>query len=385
MHRSNAVIAFAPEGGDPAELPPAEIKPAQDQINPETPDQLKTKLIAEVEDILEAGHLRPGYISAGILDFRGKHDCGDDLIDYWHYPGDTIYTLIRALPHLPVELQQETLTYIQSEFNQFPPYEFNHIGWKDGSPREIFDVPPEVEDVQASYGPKTANPTFDGWGFAPQAFYAMWKYAEIFGDAKTLFDLSKNQLESVPPDNFLMEMPHVHNAFIAGYLGYLELEKLAGYPESADIADELDRLLTLRAITFTKDAPDAYFNVFQKYYCRSLNISRNFMYLVPELGQYLHDNALSKVQDAIDEYEYLAPYWFVSKAEVAFAEGVTTHFYDYHSIFQAKALILQEPYDELAPYLDVPATPVGDLFYIQNLVAAIEAGSTQTAYLSCKQ
>jgi hypothetical protein len=373
MHRSNAVIAFAPEAQNPIGLPPAEIKPVQSQSNPESLDQLQAKLIAEVEKILEAGHLRPGYLSAGIFDLRGEFSCGDDLVDYWHNPGDTIYTLIRALPHLPSNLQNETLTYIQSEFNQFPPYEFNHIGWKDGTAREIFDLPPEVEAARINYGPKTRNPTYDAWGFAPQSFYALWKYAEIFGDAKNLFDLSKNNLEPVPPDKILMEMPHVHNAFIAGYLGYLELEKLAGYPESTDIRDELNRLLSLRATTFSTQAPDAYFNVLQKYYCRSLNASRNFMYLVPELGQYLHDNALSKVQQAVDEYEYLTPYWFVSKAEVAFGEGDITHLYDYNSVFQARALILQEPYSELEKYIDVPAMPVGDLFYIQNLVSAIEA------------
>ena len=37
-----------------------------------------------------------------------------------------------------------------------------------------------------------------------------------------------------------------------------------------------------------------------------------FMFLVPELGQYLHDNALEKVQDALIEYSEIAPYWFVS-------------------------------------------------------------------------
>lgn len=109
------------------------------------------------------------------------------------------------------------------------------------------------------------------------------------------------------------------------------------------------------------------------------------MYLVPELAQYLHDNALSKVQQAVDEYEYLTPYWFVSKAEVAFGEGVTTHLYDYHSIFQAKALILQEPYAELEKYIDVPAMAVGDLFYLQNLVTAIEAGPTQASQFSCRK
>ena len=49
-------------------------------------------------------------------------------------------------------------------------------------------------------------------------------------------------------------MPFVHNAYIAGYLGYLGLERLAGQPESSQIRQELDRLLQLRASQFSKNS-----------------------------------------------------------------------------------------------------------------------------------
>jgi hypothetical protein len=169
-------------------------------------------------------------------------------------------------------------------------------------------------------------------------------------------------------------MPHVHNTYIAGYLGYLELEKLAGAPESMSIKNEYLRLLQLRADNFTKDS--AYYDKYKTNdgaYCRSLNVASNFMFLVPELAQYLRDHALTKVQEAIDEYEDLAPYWFASNFEDGFAETGSVHFYDRHALFQAKALILQEPRAELGKYLDVPAVAVGDLYYIQNLVAWLEA------------
>ena len=63
----------------------------------------------------------------------------------------------------------------------------------------------------------------------------------------------------------------------------------------------------------------------------------------------------------------------VSKAEVVFAEGTIQHQYDIQAIFQSKAWILREPQEDLVKFLDVPSTQVGDLFYIQNLVAALEA------------
>jgi len=393
MHRSNTVIAFAPQAGDPVGLPTVQVTPAPEVFPSADPELLKSRLAGEVQKILQAGHLRPGYLNTGIFDLRAEYSCGDDLVDYWHHPADTIYTLIRALPYLPSDLQQQIKAYLQSEFTAFPPYEVNHIGWKDGAAREGYDLPPEVAAEMTNRPPASQIVGFEGWSFAPHAFYALWKYAQVFGNAQSLFDLSKNNLENPPSDAVLEEMPHVHNAFIAGYLGYLELEKLAGYPESGDVRAELDRLMQLRVSTFSKDAPDAYFSDFQKFYCRSLNVSRNFMYLVPELGQYLHDNALSQIQDAIDEYETLAPHWFVSKVEATFGEGVITPLYDNNAIFQAKALILQEPFEQLAKYIDVPAVEVGDLFYIQNLVSTIEAapnpistgqaGSIQATHSQC--
>jgi hypothetical protein len=97
------------------------------------------------------------------------------------------------------------------------------------------------------------------------------------------------------------------------------------------------------------------------------------MMLSPELGEYLGQNILGKVQEAIDEYDYIAPYWFVSRYESVVDEGVMSILYNYNAIFQAKAYILEESQAELIKYLDAPAFEIGDLFYIQNLIAAIEA------------
>jgi hypothetical protein len=99
------------------------------------------------------------------------------------------------------------------------------------------------------------------------------------------------------------------------------------------------------------------------------------MMLVPELGDYLSQNALSKVQEAVDEYNFTAPYWFVSRYNATVNEGALQPLYDYPAIFQAKAYILKESREELIKYLDAPAFERGDLFYIQNIIAAIEADS----------
>jgi hypothetical protein len=375
LQRGNAVIAFGTAKGNPASLPVVDAIPVNDGLPAMTVAQLKSKLVTEVEKILASGHLRPGYLSTGIFDVRAKFECGDQLIDYWHHPADIHNFLLRAIPHLPVDLQLQTKTYLISEYQAYPPYQYNHIGWQSGNPREVIVLPPEVSSAMAAYSPQTQNNNFLGWGFAPQTFYTLWKYAQVFGGALNIFNASKNHLEPPPSDAILAQMPHVHNAFIAGYWGYLELQKLANLAPSPDIQFELDRLLNLRVSSFSMESPDAFFTESTLFYCRTLNASRNFMYMVPELAEYLRtSSAFGEIKAAIDEFELLAPYWFVSRVEMALAEGTFVPLYDVNSLFQAKAWILKESRTELSKYIDVPAMPVGDLFYIDNLISAIEAG-----------
>jgi hypothetical protein len=378
MHRSNALIAMADApAGTATALPMAQTVEVNKNAPTISDDLLKGRLTGEVQKILAAGHLRPGYLNSGIFDFRARFECGDFLSDYFHSTGDVIYFLARALPYLDPALQEQTKAYIKSEFEAFPPYQYNHNGWQSGAAREVFDLPPETAAAMASSPPKNANTNFLGWDFAPHTFYALWKYAELFGGAGAIFEASKGKLPPLPNETYLLDMPHVQNAFIAGYIGYLNLEEMAGNSPSTSVQSDLDYLINLRKTTFSKDTSSLYLNNFDMYYCRTLNVSRNFMFMVPELAQILREDpgVLSKIQEAISEYERIAPYWFVSKSETTFGEGILVPAFDYHSMFQAKAQILQEPGSELTQYIDIPTFPVGDLFYIDNLVSAIEADS----------
>ncbi len=100
------------------------------------------------------------------------------------------------------------------------------------------------------------------------------------------------------------------------------------------------------------------------------------MFLTPELGDYLNQHIFSQVQEAVDEYNYVAPYWFVTKFDNSYGEGTLQPLYDSPALFQAKAYILKQPFPELAKWLDAPAFYQGDLFYIQNLVAALNASQS---------
>jgi outer membrane protein assembly factor BamB len=366
MHRGNAIIAFGNTDLPPESLPLIEAVPLEPASSPIDDNYLKSILAEEVLKILDAGHLRPGYGISGNFDRAGRHEAGDNLMDYWHEPSDIIYTLLRAFPYLDGEMRGRASAYLIYELGDYPPYEYVHIGWKDGAPREAFDLPPEVNDAREYYPPQEWN-LYEYWRFPPHLFYVLWKYAQEFGGAKELFDLSSSRLEAPPMDEVLVEYPFVNNAYIAGYIGYLELEKMAGYPESADIQTVLNQLINLRISTFSKDSP--YIQPSQN---KTLNVSRNFIFLVPELGEIMYEGIMPQVQEAVEEYLDVAPYWFVQNFEQTYGEGARQPNYDYWALFQAKAYILKDPPEELIKFIDSPSVKIGDLYYIQNLVTLLE-------------
>lgn len=375
VHRSNAVIAFGPSAG-PGKLPLLRINPVTDTPRTISLDELKARLGEEIQKIIQAGHLRPGYYNAGQF-ARYTH-----LADYFDNPGDTLYTLARAYPYLSPALQEQTRNYLKNEFNTyFSPVMYARIGWKDGAAREAMPLPDDVLPSLANLGKDTSVDTRWSWRYPPHNFYALWQYARIIPeDAQKAYASAKSKLQVPVPseatNSYLFERPFEHNAYIAGYIGFLRLQELAGMSSQdsqlrTQVNNELNRLLQLRATNFSKDTP--YTGDSKTYHLRTLNISRNFIFLVPELGDYLNQHALGKVQTAVQEYNQIAPYWFVSRYNAVVNEGVRQNLYDVNALFLAKAYILRESRLELTKYLDAPAFERGDLLYIQNLIAAIEA------------
>jgi outer membrane protein assembly factor BamB len=389
IHRSNSIIAFSRNATSVAGLPLASTKETTNaQVTPPDVQTLKLKLEDEIEEIINAGHLKPGWGKAGLFEGSSWSRCGENLMDYWHNPSDTLYTLSISLNHLPEDLQEEVKKYMNQEFMDYPPYDYSHLGWRDGSYRDSFGMPPE--DESSADGPSSMYGDF--WGdssgqrnYPPHMFYSMWKYAlntdnpqqiaQYILANSTYYNGNSKLLD--PPYQSFEQFPFVLNSHIAGRIGYLELQKLAGQQESADIRTELEDLLDLRVTTFSKDTFYNHTKGSTDMYCQTLSVARNFMFMVPELAEYLYENAYNKVEEAVDEYSWIAPYWFVGKFEATTGEGTFKPYYDSIALFQAKALILKEPYEELFKYLDAPVFDRGDLFYIQNLVTLIDISEEQ--------
>jgi hypothetical protein len=254
--------------------------------------------------------------------------------------------------------------------------------------------------------PKTLNVTGRiSFTYPPHNSYALWKYAEIFpSQALTAYNVVKAKItansnalfkNTLYKDNQAAfdaritgsyangEVPFIyeHNMYITGYIGFLELQELAGMSGTDAtlrglVQAELDRLKALRVNSFTKDSPFVTSDgllPYGQYRHRAMNISSNFLFMCPELGAYLRQNILAAVQDAINEYNWLGAYWFISRYEGSVMESSMSTLHDMQPQLEARAWILQQPYEELVKYLDVPAFKMGDLFHINNLVTCIEA------------
>jgi hypothetical protein len=377
-------------------------------------DPLRTKLISEIEKMVAAGHLRPGYGAHGIWDSGAGSGFGQYLADYFHNPAETIYTLLRALPFLPSDLQADVLAYLQSEYRSYPVHSVSHFGWATGTTRNLFDLPVEVEAEASSF---RACDVCNSYGFPGENFYASWLYARQFGGAAGIFSELEGKLEELPVYN--QSFPSRLNTRITGYIGYIKLASLANVSISSDIEHTLADLLILRAALskfapaleatgfeyggyewsvriavpfsedtlFTPNVAGSLWNQMPLYGFPLDNVTGlsggetgggysfgiDFLSLVPELAGFLDGYAHNEVQGAVDSYVQRAPYWFIPNAEEMGGEGVKMPIYDTLSIFQAKAMILDASRADLEMHLDVPVTGVGDLYYIQNLIATLRA------------
>jgi len=104
---------------------------------------------------------------------------GDYLCDYFHNPSDTIYTLVRALPYLSFTLQQQTSSYIKSEFNSYPLYSIAHIGWANGVMRDNLDIPTEDSSFYST-GSRTSSSNGTFWSFPQDSFYGRMEICQLF-------------------------------------------------------------------------------------------------------------------------------------------------------------------------------------------------------------
>jgi uncharacterized repeat protein (TIGR01451 family) len=343
-----------------------------------TDPTLVARLEEEIQAIVNAGHMAPFFIERGFTSGYGipgdSAHPEDGLVKfgpagnvYWFDPGELIYTLSMAYPYLSSGLKSQVRSYLQAEMARYPPleplpYPGSSTWLVDGVRRERYSM-----TVEVNCWPPPAPPL--------STLYALWTYADATGDwdyleshwpqIKALFDSRKGNVDSYTA--------------ISGAIGYARIAAHLGHPEEAQEGENV----AVAGMTAGQDFA-AFLETANARYPdprgRTTGLRAPvFFGLVPELGHYLRDtnedSATAYLDALIDYYDgqYL---WYLTRRGAQ--DGLEES--SFHgpelawSAFLAKAYIQGTDRAELLRYLDRP-WGLGDLYYLQKLVAAIEANA----------
>jgi outer membrane protein assembly factor BamB len=243
--KGNALIAYSPDASR-ISLPLATSPATPGTSTTDTANDLRLRLELEIQKMLVAGHLKPGYEAVGILDRLGFDETAQEysfgpVFEYFRNPADTVMTLLQALPYLRSGLQEQVKNYVQNNYGPGRTYDltrYSHLGYGGGSNREYGLVPNDEVPL---------TPEMPGGSSLTYNFYAAWKYAEVFGNSKSMFDSMSGRVEAPPVDlTLFIKRPYMLNRFLAGYKGYLELQKLARYAPIAAVQSWHDSELNAR-------------------------------------------------------------------------------------------------------------------------------------------
>jgi hypothetical protein len=383
-HRSNTVIALGPTASrTPQPLITANANPAH-RAGALSGAELQARLEREVQRMVDLygangtnGFLRPAYISdgGGVSDTTAMPEPNT----YFRVPADTLYSLSAAYPYLSSALRSQLLGYLAAYWQRyFVANLVRAVGWNSGAPREAMVYPDEVANRMAQIADVTAGP------MPQRVFYAAWKYAQLVpAEAGNIYSRLRPLLVYPAPSTLdIVRGPAVYNDYIVGYQGFLNLYDLARVNDPtlrANVASQLSSLLNTRLTNFAKDHPwegsvDNPGGINTNNYVRRFNCTRNFLYMTPDLGQAMRSSAqFSLISQAVNEYTYVCAQWFIARDHNTFQEGSAHHIFDSHALFLAKAYVAGESQAELSKWIDVPWM-LGDLYHIQNLTAALQAG-----------
>jgi outer membrane protein assembly factor BamB len=390
-HRSNAIIALGPSATK-TYLPPVIINTNPDNTATTlSATEITQRLENEVSKMVNlylangtGGFLKPAYMQTSGLGATAGFT--ESNTNYFQAPADTLYTLSIAYPYLSSSLKTNVLSYLNAYWQKyFVTSRILQIGWNSGIDRANFNIPSEVQTRMSQIGDLTTTSPTATW---QRTFYAAWKYAQLVpSQASSIYSTVRPMLVHPPPSGTntsfdLVQNPAVYNEYIMGYQGFLNLYDMAGTnPDPtlrANVANTLSNLINTRINGFAKDHPwqgdaDNPNGIVVNNYTRTLNCARNFMYISPELATAMRNSSqFAYINSALNEYLYVCPLWFMARDHNTFQEASTRPIYDVPALFQAKAYLAGESQANLSKWIDVPWMP-GDLYYMQNLVAALQA------------
>lgn len=402
-------------------------------------DPLRAMLEREVEAILAAGHLAPWHKPRKNV-YGWAANFGLSTIHLVHEnPGETLYTLARALPHLPAGLRERVIAYLKEEREAYPPERIARLRTDQGARREVYGA-----GLSAEYLDMVPANSHSRWNnancAADQNFYVRQKLVpreSVYHLAYYHTAVGAGNLAEKWPELFAVLQPYMefsdwatggwrlfpdiirfnatwgsgpfdpwyglggvidaNNHFNAA-VGVVQCGRLLGDRDA--IASGMGMLARAAALRlgqgFLKDyyyaqgllSGDALLDGRAPYVLsdrgahlsqitgNSYNDAVPFlcMGMGPELGRLLRDHGRDGVRLYYEGFIDQAPDWHFAWTGHG-VEGESDIAYPHTSlqIFLAQAYALEAPAAQLAAWLDAPWHPRGDLYFIEKLVAVLDA------------
>jgi outer membrane protein assembly factor BamB len=279
-------------------------------------------------------------------------------------PSETLYTLALAYPHLTVKLQQKAKTHVWDLLSEQGALAAGHernYEQDQGAVRSRYDVAPtRLLKIQPDL---VRSPTAQ--------LYPQWLWAHVADDWEPLKrDWPKLRLaiDARPPrDEY-----DLGNARIAGLIAACRIAK------QLDDGETLDRLLpqTRGAMRTRLEYELAHTEAGVMTRPPVLRtIFGRWRHLTPDVAGLLRDHAGDIHRRLVDVYvDHHRPAWWLAWGPELMWRNETPFAFPTMSaeIFAAKALILREPAERLAAYVDLPWCKA-DEYYIQKLAMALAA------------
>ncbi|MBN2501165.1 MAG: hypothetical protein JXB38_10335 [Anaerolineales bacterium] len=338
-------------------------------ISPDASD-LAARLTTEVEKVIDAGHLAPFRTIYG--ETRTQH--------FWYTRYDTVYTLSLAYPYLDADLQARVQTYLRSEMQTYPLWNGNLLDPNVGTRREPDEI--SASERGGLNGEYNNRPKLF-------AMYALWLYAENTGD----WDYINNNWNSIV--SFYNGKPGEVTDYYSSIAGAIGVARMAHETGHTSVRDQVVNNVVngfnsgQNFNDFAKNAEDAYKWVgdgWDNWTRSQVFLGFQFLDITPEIGRYFSDNASLKADVLgsnayLNEYslvrgEAMFPLWYMAQPPAwtrYYGESASMPPDTRAMIFPLHAWVLDDSPEQLRIYVDVPDALIGDYYYMQNLVRAIEA------------
>jgi len=373
---------------------------------------LQEQLERHVAEMVAAGHLRPLFYVHGGL--------GSDWFANWYWLGtpETAGALARAYPYLSAALQAKVKEYLAAEWKDYPPLRIDDSSYKAGAPREPYEIPWDQIRIGVARTRDEAyrrrNFLLDLYridacqgtiGGVPDLAALKGPASKMASDLKAQMDwaimgpVRLRQLRALQETRFMtLQGSAAYNSWLGGAIGMVRLARREGWKDEENLGWCLAGQLAMARIGQARyvaemhrmglargKAEDDYRAV--SHIDDTCTIVRwgpittithedqefpPFIDLVPEVGRLLAAHARAECATYLGYLDNSVPYWYLSEAPKQSAtEHRTCPLWHQSGNVAAQAWVRGMKGDEFRRYVDATRFK-GDLFYIQNLVAAIE-------------